>query len=250
MYSDLLHPIYGNNRKERLFVEYEVFMRNITEGLALSILEDNDDAKLNFKNIEIFFGLSPEQLYNATCLLTPEEFMHAICDLSIPDEVQWELLDNMLAFNNLNRQLKTAFEYALVHLAEENFVEKIVICKKRDFLPFEVNHLINIFGDSKYKVELFIGDTVHNVLDSNIGFTTICTSNLNALLTLMKLVPSKISDQTMFILNASAKTIDIDKYEKGKVEFTCNGLIEDIKLPKKNVMKMFPHYITERNIPY
>ncbi len=238
---DLLHPVVsGNNRTERILIEYDGFMNSISERLVLLMgLEESNKEK--YPKLKEILDLSGDDIFNLANLYTQDDLNRFIFNGDLSDDYIKELLN----IDIINFQRKSIFGYSFFNLLQENYVENISIIKKDDYLQYELESLANAFGDSFDKVSLYVGETYSIVEDSK--FTTICLNDIDELFKIINTLDLEYVQNTFFILRNTSRNILINP--EGDVHLQFTQEIDDIMREKEVfISRVFSQCIDEDSL--
>lgn len=181
MTNDVLQPIRDGNRDEIFVVEYEGFIKNITEGILRAMLRDLEEWELKYPTLKEFENLTAEELYDQTLLFNPEEFLTLISDGKKPIEEIIQDVKELLPEVIITEQQTTVFEFALYRLLHEDFVKKCYIIKSSSFLEYEVDYIRTVYSDCIDKIEAGEGDLLSLLSSEAKDATTIFFSDVETL---------------------------------------------------------------------
>lgn len=241
---DLLYPLKKDNRPEHFLIEYEGFIRNLAEAVIISMRGNLDENLTNFPGLSQYIELPRFDLYNATCLYTPEEIVSRISYPEISIEDIWAITDAALAVNVIEQQAPTMFEYALTRISREEFCQSITFIKRRPFLDFEIEYTSLLFKDSIRKINFVSGDIVEAVHDDS-PYTSIAMHDTDEVLRILDKLPPEKAKNIFFIV---LDTIHNCKFTPGgNIEYVGDEKLSNHKT-NKEITRMFPECILE-NVP-
>lgn len=168
---DLLRPICGRNRNEIILMEYEGFLINPTEYMILKMQSKNKEMWIKrFPKLNDYFGLTPEQLYEATYFFPPDIFLQILGDFK--EDIPYN--DYLLEINTYDIpavdeiRARTVYEYTLGKLIREEFVKEIIIVARSIILSKTDGKFLlkSVIGDAyKSKFHVLFAKTDEDVLD-------------------------------------------------------------------------------------
>ena len=157
--KDFLLPVIGKNRNEILLIEYEGFLKNMTECLILQMKYKWDYYENRFPAIKDYFMMKPIPLYNSTELFSRRDILKVL-DSSIENNEIDEIIESCESIDVNEIRVDTMFEFALKELAMTDFVKEIHIVKANQFYPEELEYLMEVVFPSNIhsKINLYNGD--------------------------------------------------------------------------------------------
>jgi hypothetical protein len=159
---DFLHPIYtgDKNRDEILLIEYDGFIKNISEGIIYVMLHSKEKWIEKYPNIIKFEGLDKNEIYENSVLYTPSLFLQSLSDYTLQDSI---IQDDLSVIENeidVINQCITVFECALFKLLHDDIVTKCFIVNQRGFRENEISYIRETYKDVFNKITLINGDIV------------------------------------------------------------------------------------------
>jgi len=175
-------PIYNpsNNRPEVLVIEYDGFIKNITEGVLRTMLRDVDNWVTKYPLLNDFVELDQYEIYDTTLLFSPIDFLSYLSD---GVRLEKEIEDDLKVIRPdvlIDLQIITSFEYAIHKTLEEPFVQRCYIIKSDPFYENELDYIRKAFNNVSSKVKLAQASIYPFVKKSDV--TSIFTTNTKLLL--------------------------------------------------------------------
>lgn len=158
MNVDVSYPFNNDkNRREILLVEYDGFIKNITEGILQYILSEPEEWDSKYPKLYDYEDLEFEEIYDQTFLYDPYVFLKSIADESLSDDQIFEDIEYLRSVSIIENQNITKFEFALYQLLQQKFVVKCFIIKGAPFYQNEKNYIREKYSDVLSKVTLVEG---------------------------------------------------------------------------------------------
>lgn len=148
---DLLFPVEEANRDEVLVVEFDGFIKNISEGILQTMMLNYATYIKRYPALEKFLDMTVDMRYEETALLNPAEFLTSLSNSLTPMEIETDL-NTIIPQINYSFQRMTIFEYALINLLEQKFVKKLYFIKPSIFSQNEVSYINSHFIKFKEKI--------------------------------------------------------------------------------------------------
>lgn len=216
---DILRPFYGKNRDEYILMEYEGFLINMTECMIRKMQSKNREYWISlFPDVESYFSLTSEQLYEATYFFSPDTFIRILGKFreNLPyDDYLKEINSYEIPIIDEIR-CRTMYEYSIGRLIRESFVKQVILLA-RTALPSkrESEFLINsVIGKENFsKFHLLYAKTNNDVLDifhdikKEESPTTIFLNEIELMLLIYESYPK---DDRMFIIRKNFNNAFID----------------------------------------
>jgi hypothetical protein len=176
MIPDIGLPIQaGEKARDEVFVVYfDGFIKNTSEGVVRAMLRDEEDWLDKYPYLEIFRGMTQDELYNATMFTMPIDLLYEISDEKLTaDEIRKDL-DIILPSIIVSTSRITTFEFALHQLLLEDNVKKCYIFRDTHFFENEIEYIHQMYNDVIDKIEIFSGGfiTLFNKFKPTTSFVT------------------------------------------------------------------------------
>lgn len=220
MNFDPLLPIQSMNtdrdRRERLLVSFEGFIKNQSEGLVRTMLSEMEDWIEDYPILSIYDDMDMVEIYEAVSLYQPYELLDEMSEHKKTKEEILKDLDTLLPKIFLENSHVTQFEFALYQLLREEKIEYCCIFKEGKFYENELRYIRNRYKPVIEKIEL-VDNTALPVIFNDIKPTTAFLTEPGFVFAYIEEVYVEDDDPiagTMFILLNNTET----------VEMTENGL--------------------------
>lgn len=158
MNIDAIYPFNNDkNRREILLVEYDGFIKNITEGILHYILSEPEEWDEKYPKLYDYEDLDFEDIYEQTFLYDPYVFLKSIANETLSDDQIFEDIEYLRSVAIIENQSITKFEFALYQLLQQKFVTKCFIIKGAPFHQNEKDYIREKYIDVLSKVTLVEG---------------------------------------------------------------------------------------------
>lgn len=154
---DLLQPIYvkEGNRPEVLVVEYDGFIKNVTEGILRTMIRDVELWEDKYPGIVDYVEADQLTVYTATLIYSPILFLWLMSDQKLEFDIISKDLKIIEPDVLVDLQMITSFEYALYTTLQEAFVEKCYFIKTGTFYENELRYLEKAYSASISKISFY-----------------------------------------------------------------------------------------------
>ena len=159
MIQDVGLPIQspGISRDEIFIVNFDGFIKNTSEGIVRAMLRDEEIWLEKYPSLEMFRGMSGDELYDSTMLTMPIDLLYELSDEKLTlDEIQKDL-KLILPSIIVSTSRITMFEFALHQLLQEKNITKCYIFRDIGFFQNEINYINQMYTDVIHKIELIGG---------------------------------------------------------------------------------------------
>lgn len=218
---DPLQPVSGKNRNESILVEYEGFVKNVTEALIEQMQMYGDEMGAKYPKIKDYWHMNAFPRYIATVNFTPFEFLTILNDNNHSEEEIKEDIQKVAGENVISVLTDTAIEWALERMQFADFTKEISFVKNGQVFKHEYDYLKRRFGiNSKVQCNIYEGDVISLCDDFN--YTTIMTNDSNTIRVLIEKDPEKYK-QALFLSRKRFSNTDEmeDLQEKGYAVKLC-----------------------------
>lgn len=159
MNVELSYPVYlyEKNRAEVLLVEYDGFIKSISEGIIQYMLSEIEDWIDKYPGLTKYENLEIGELYEQVFLYDPFVILREIAKDDVDD---FTIIHDMKSLREelvIECQSITSFEFALFKLLQEDFIKKCIIIKGNKFYDNEKEYIEDNFEDVIDKIELVEG---------------------------------------------------------------------------------------------
>ena len=160
--ADIGLPVININksRDEILIVYFDGFIKNASQGVLNTMIEDYDTWLDKYPNLEGTEKMSNDVIYSATMLFRPLDLLYSLCDGRLSIDEMTEDLNKIEKDIDWNKCDVTTFEYGLYNLLNEGFVKKCYIFKDTDFTEAEVEFIKRKYNDVLSKIEFASGGLI------------------------------------------------------------------------------------------
>lgn len=203
MNIDLNHPFFhfDKNRKEVLVVEFDGFIKNISEGIIQYMMSEPEEWDEKYPKLyEFYDDLEFYVLYERTFLYDPFVVLRSISDDNVSDDTIFEDIEYLRQRAIIDNQCITKFEFALYRLLQEDFITKCYIIKGSQFYPNEKNYIYDMYDESIDKITLVEGGMLDIIRD---GATTIFVNDMDMLFDFIvkELTKEELQNKAFIVLN-------------------------------------------------
>lgn len=173
MRPDVGLPVFrlSEDRDEYMFIFYDGFIKNTSEGIIRCMLEDYDHWIEKYPRLSEMEDLNFDQIYDNTTVYPPLGILYEISEgkRSVNDIITD--INEILPIIDLNQLKLTSFEIALSKLLEEDNVKKVTLYRPYIYNENDLTYLHVKLDETAEKVELLSGDQLPTSFDA---YTTIC----------------------------------------------------------------------------
>lgn len=210
MRFDVAQPIhnYTVNRDETLIVYYDGFIKNITEGVILTMLSEIEDWEPLYPGLSRYDPMTVEEVYDETSIFQPAQLLEALCEGKRTDEEIFADLDNILPRIYLSELMITNFEFVLANLLDQDFVKQCYIYREGKFNVSDKVYLHRAYRRNRGKITLV--DQV-NFIDfyEQVDPTTVFTNDISFVFDYVMHQPTEKRDNKMFVVLNNASFLEI-----------------------------------------
>ena len=241
--KDILLPINENNRDENLLIEYDGFIKNTAEALIMMLELEKEENLKKYPRLQPFLNSKDKDLYNDTVLFSPEQLLGFLSNNTLStDEIMKELDELFQRFDIINFQLDTVFEYALMNLADMDYVKSISIVSRRGFKNYELDYIRKTFHKNIKKFDFYIGNI--NELIKTGKYTTVFTNDADGVITCLKEMENDVLEKILFIIRICIDTIDLEESDSTNRYIHLKEIEEITKDKQRAVTYMYTDYFS------
>lgn len=226
---DLLYPLKENNRQEHFLVDYDGFIKNTAEAVAIMLDVDREENLKKYPNLDKIWNNDETVLYNNTLLFSPEQLLAVVSNNELsPQEIRDEINSLFSRYNIIEFQRTTIFEFALYNILGAEFTKSVDIINRRGFQKYEIEYLSKSYKKYLDKVKFYDGNIDELIKTGK--YTTILLNNPDSVVQALNTLQNEILEKTLFILRINLDTVNIDfkkPEERYKYQAKFNELIKD-----------------------
>ena len=202
---DLLYPIFDNNRDEILLVEYEGFIKSITEGIVIAMILSKQKWENKYPKIKEFISVVNGEIFDMSSLYSPIEYLKILSgdELAI-DEIEKDL-EILSPINIIRFQQSTLFDFALRNLIQEKFIKRCHIVKSTPFYNHEIKYLEKAFAHQIDKIDIVSGTTLEAF--EEYSPTTCFTNSLDSITRVIEYASNLSLKNIFFVLRNTSETV-------------------------------------------
>lgn len=237
--KDLLYPINEKNRNENIIVEYDGFIKSLTERLYLMTEIEYDGKEDMYPLFKELKELDYEDRFSLINLYSTKGFNEAFFNGKLEEDFINRSLSNGAI---LEFQSNLLFDYSLFMIMQEKFARSLSIVKSTPWLDEEKILILNTFEDLEKRISLYEGDIVDVVKDLN-NFTTI---GINSFESIKRIVDFEdFNKKTAFILRNNLSNVSI--LENGSIKLLYTDEIMDLYENQSIIItRMFSNCMIEK----
>lgn len=222
---DLLYPIFDKNRDEIFLVEYEGFIKNIVEGIVLSMLFTKQRWIDMYPKLTEFKDILNGEVYDKTMLyINPLDYLNELSNDTLSDtDILKDIQELEKMVDIIQYQQCTIVEFAVQSLLKQKFVKKCIFLKSTPFNNNEIKYIASVFKDSINKINIFSGPT-EEVFESYEP-TTCFINSFNTINKCIQIGNVMSMKDKLFILRNTNENVyysNVDKLFRYKTEFINN----------------------------
>lgn len=217
MSFDPLQPIQSMNtdrdRKEKLLVSFDGFIKNQSEGVVRTMLSELEDWEEVYPNLTMYDDMSMEDIYDAVMLHQPPELLYELSGNIRTEEEVIRDLDDILPRIFLDNSKITQFEFALYRLLQEEKVTSCCIFKEGPFYPNEKDYIRRQYVEVIDKIE-FVEQTDLPTIFNDIKPTTAFITDPAFVFDFLEnqyAIDDPDTDKVMFIVLPNTSVVEFDE---------------------------------------
>jgi len=225
--QDLLFPLKeGNNREERILVEYDGFIKCLSEAVIYNLLLNKSKYINKYPLLKLYEQFNSYELYDNCFLYTPEYLLYYLSECNIEKETLAEDLFTLLRTSVLGYQEDVLFEYGLHNLLQQDYVSSVHIVNRYLYNEYDINRFKFIFPSTTNKIKIMESDDIFTLINQN-DYTTIFMNDVTELLQM----PSKIKapknlQSILFILRNVDDNI---RYEGTEIKYNYESELQELR---------------------
>ena len=215
MNTDVGLPIQmiGKDRDEILLVYFDGFIKNETECMIRTMLQEVDVWKERYPGIIDFIGLTRDELYHETMLFRPNELLSLLSENKLGKSEIENDLETIIPNILFAKSKITSFEFALYQILQENNIKACYIFKNDNFYENEIKYIKKQYKEVIGKIQFVSGGLL--TLFDDIKPTTLFITDPSLPI---EIFPHEYSreqlDDKLFILLNSSHNIQYDETDK------------------------------------